>query len=587
MKRFNFNAVQKPTWEVELGDSDHTVVHLSYSYVGGQVGDVCCELTAVADDSSTNIPDTTLTITDGVKIDASTGEDSSASYYAASDYIEVADGYTYTLTRTAGTGHMYFSCKVCYYDANKNYISASGTVIDQTTADAEVAATVPIISNAAYFRLRIYSDKGKTAVGVFTLTASSGSSTAKSGWCSTGHAFVPADYEDRITALETDGGGMKNRIRTLESSASGEIVPDYVIAEANRVISEVMQKQTNSTITFLAISDMHNLESSSSIRNGNLHAGQAAKIIVDSIGLDFAAMLGDVSCGAAFSTVPGQSSNDVIKANQYIADAFKGVDNFRTNGNHDPLTVLEDGVDGNMTQGQMYALIGRYNGNGKSYFYRDYEDKKVRVIMLNTVDENNSGGAGMTAAQLLWFAQSLDLSSKSNASEWQILILSHHPLDWNQYSWGTNLMNAANILAAYLEGSSITFTEDGVTNSYNFSGKNSATIIGQIHGHLHNYKVDNIYSTLSGAIKPTSAKRIAIPNACCDRNNTYAYEDSENLNGIEYGEFQTDGTTPLTYSKTAGTAEDTAFCVVTIDLDKKKIYAHHYGAGVDRVITYG
>lgn len=30
MKRFNFNAVQKPTWEVELGDNDHTVVHLSY-----------------------------------------------------------------------------------------------------------------------------------------------------------------------------------------------------------------------------------------------------------------------------------------------------------------------------------------------------------------------------------------------------------------------------------------------------------------------------------------------------------------------------------------------------------------------------
>lgn len=147
-------------------------------------------------------------------------------------------------------------------------------------------------------------------------------------------------------------------------------------------------------------------------------------------------------------------------------------------------------------------------------------------------------------------------------------------------------MNAANILAAYLEGTSVTFTESGVSNSYNFSGKNKAKIIGQIHGHLHNYKVDSIYSTLSGKTAPTQAKRIATPNACFSRNNTYAYEESENLNGIDYGEFQADGTTPLTYNKVAGTAEDTAFCVVTVDLDEHKIYAHHYGAGVDRTIAY-
>jgi hypothetical protein len=30
MKMFDFNAVQKPTWPVKLGDTDGTVVHLSY-----------------------------------------------------------------------------------------------------------------------------------------------------------------------------------------------------------------------------------------------------------------------------------------------------------------------------------------------------------------------------------------------------------------------------------------------------------------------------------------------------------------------------------------------------------------------------
>jgi hypothetical protein len=94
----------------------------------------------------------------------------------------------------------------------------------------------------------------------------------------------------------------------------------------------------------------------------------------------------------------------------------------------------------------------------------------------------------------------------------------------------------------------------------------AAGVIAAFHGHTHNFKVD----TITG----TSIKRIAIPNACVGRENEYttAY-------GINWGE-------ATKYTKTARTAKDTSFCVVTIDLAEKKIYADHYGAGYSREVEY-
>jgi hypothetical protein len=86
-------------------------------------------------------------------------------------------------------------------------------------------------------------------------------------------------------------------------------------------------------------------------------------------------------------------------------------------------------------------------------------------------------------------------------------------------------------------------------------------VIANFHGHLHSLYVTDI----SG----TTVKRIAVPNACFGRNNEY-------------------GTEATTYNKTDnGTGKNTAFNVVSIDLTKKIIYADCFGAGYDRIISYG
>ena len=97
--------------------------------------------------------------------------------------------------------------------------------------------------------------------------------------------------------------------------------------------------------------------------------------------------------------------------------------------------------------------------------------------------------------------------------------------------------------------------------SKDFTGKNLATVVANFHGHLHSLYVTDI----SG----TTVKRIAIPNACFGRNNEY-------------------GTEATTYNKVDnGTGKNTAFNVVSIDLTKKIIYADCFGAGYDRVVSYG
>ena len=51
------------------------------------------------------------------------------------------------------------------------------------------------------------------------------------------------------------------------------------------------------------------------------------------------------------------------------------------------------------------------------------------------------------------------------------------------------------------------------------------------------------------------------------------------------GELDSDGN-PVYYKKTADSAESTSFCVFVVDRKNRKIHAVHYGAGIDREISY-
>ena len=366
-------------------------------------------------------------------------------------------------------------------------------------------------------------------------------------------------------------------ITTADSIVHADI-PEYIKAAALEVAKKVRAVQTGESITFIAMSDSHQLDSSADIITGNLHAGMAAKALAYILpNIDFACFLGDYTAGSSTTTIDeGKQHFEEINAN--IDEAFAGIPQFRTVGNHDDLHYSQAQNGSKLTQAELYQYIGSYNDGATvdpnnpqgGYCYRDFADKKLRVICLNTSDNLNAGA--ITDAQLKWFAQTaLDFSAKSNPSDWSFVVIGHHPADW--------VITPAAVLKAYVGGE--TYTSGSW--SKNFSGANSATFLGNFHGHIHNFKAGKLHYRSNTSTTPITtsefnAVRVGIPNACFLRNNEYGQNSGAEVDDIEYGD--------VTYNKTAGTAQDTAFCVIVIDRSSKAIHAFCYGAGIDREISY-
>lgn len=317
-----------------------------------------------------------------------------------------------------------------------------------------------------------------------------------------------------------------------EDGGSGNPVPEYVTAEAERLAAVVQSHQNANTVSFIICSDLHysTIYDAQRQKAALTHMGQAMGLLRKAVHIDFAAMLGDLFWDHGEDAATAQE--EIRFVNQCLAEGFAGIPNFRTRGNHE--NGYESGAD--LSDGQIFANVGSFNSGSvygnrlAGYCYRDFEDLKLRVICLNS---SEGGGCQFSAAQIAWLNSALQLETG-----WRSIILSHHPLDWGK-SGGESPIDTINAA----EG-----------------------IICALHGHIHNFKVD----TISG----TEVTRIAIPNGCDGRENEY---------GVTYG---IDWSDAATYRKAPDTAEDTSFCVVTVDLTEKKIYADHYGAGCDRVVAY-
>ena len=351
----------------------------------------------------------------------------------------------------------------------------------------------------------------------------------------------------------------KDYVDNAIASVSGG-VPSYVKEEAEATIAKSFSHgNLGRTIRFIATADSHEDSNNMSTANpnisiGNKHCGQAIKYIADRIGLDFIAFLGDATWAGTADLASAYSQsmliNDIEQFNGFIADGYKGIPNIRIVGNHDQLYTTKD-TPGRLWNSGAYDLFGRYCNGIKEipggYGYLDLESAKVRVIYLNTSDlpSETTAGAylGMTEEQVNWLAKTL-LESGDKAG-WKILILSHAPLD---------LINKSDVLTAYVNGTTY--------GSYNFANHNSAQLLSNVHGHIHCYS----YGYIGDKIR-----RFCIPNSNFQDNNHY----KDNASYAQWAD-------TVTYPKTANSGKDTAFSLVTIDLDSNMCYVDNYGAGIDR-----
>lgn len=553
---------------------------------------------------------------DNTRLSTSSDSTSTLSGFVTTPYIDISkypDGFTLKLsgidwvsvsseavTNTTGYAFHFIghntTNNLLGYTRDVDSSAINGFIMTCDVNTKEVTITTTSAFKTKYAKMR-FSGKGTSANAVVKITYMA--DVNRESWCNTGIAFVPADYEDVISKNQTDISNLNNRMTMLEKKVDtlGDTnTPAYITKEAERVAKTVYSKQNANTFTFIAISDMHHHTNNTQIATSNIHAGQGMDLVRKGVNVDFAVCLGDNGWGSGVVGDTNRATielgvNEIREANKIIDSAFRGIPNFRTMGNHDSL-IYNYTFNGNdyLDSSELFPLYGAYNRgavfhNGekeRGYCYRDFDDWKLRVICVNTSDikdltpSDSTPDVYVSGTQAKWFAESLDLSMKENADEWNILILSHTPIDW-----GVNCIYLCDILKAYIDGTSVSVVRDGVTISYNYNGKNSATIIGNCHGHNHNFLVDNLhrYTGNGNVTEPINIKRFTIPNACFTRTNEKGENDHVDILDIEYGE-------TTSYEKVANTAQDTAFCVVTVDTVARKIYADCYGAGCDRTFTY-
>lgn len=377
-------------------------------------------------------------------------------------------------------------------------------------------------------------------------------------WANTGHAFVPADYEDIINDLADRTSDLENRVDELSVGDNGTFT--YVAQEAKRVADLVQAKRTVGSLTFTAMSDTH-VEVDTTVSSYPLadnltscrDAGLGLSELQKYLKLDFAAMLGDYTWGDKAETV-AQVKKDLTYVKRCMTDGMNGIPNIWCTGNHD--INYGENSDRRMTEDELYAYLTSNNKGtiqdgdniGRNYGYIDFENQKIRCIYLNTVDVlGTSNTSGVTTAQTTWLSNvGLNFTDKANSSQWGVVILSHHCIS------GASFSSIVSALAAHQD-----------------------KIICAIHGHNHNFIAKQINGWLWS---------ICVPNVDTIRNNEAA-TSTDTAWREAYGEFDASGN-PVYYPKTQGTAKSTSFCVITIDRKNRKVHAIAYGAGIDREIGY-
>ncbi len=363
-------------------------------------------------------------------------------------------------------------------------------------------------------------------------------------------------------------------------------IVDYIHTETASVASRVRSVMQEDSIVFIALSDSHYAGDMATTADwqqgdeGNIHACMAVKALTYLLPVDFITHLGDAGKGTA------QENNDTHKKQiqdymAYMEDAAGDIPLFAAIGNHDTGIYYHNA----QTDGGVHTLPGAwlYENftalsasentviSGEScggYCYRDFPDKKLRVILMNTSENLITAQTdnGTSETQRLWVAQTLqNLNTKSDAADWGCVVLAHYALDYG------DACRASNVFKAYVNGESITL--NGTT--VNFSGGNGAKFYGQFHGHFHNFVHDDLHGfEIFGTMVPYEARRLCVPNTSYNLENSYANP----FYGISYHEDET-------YYKTPNTAEDTSFVVNVINPGQELIHSIHYGAGYDRTVS--
>lgn len=254
-----------------------------------------------------------------------------------------------------------------------------------------------------------------------------------------------------------------------------------------------LQSYGKDDFVFGVLADDHRAISENDPRLSDDYSSRAFAKVSRDLSLDANLNLGDTVL-----SVPEETNNtaDLISAFKYIP----AKDWIYVQGNHDRHIVQPI-----LTEKSYNNIVNRCHqndphyhfGNSGSYFYVDFEAKKVRVIVLDDYDigadhdEEYNHNAGFRQNQLEW----LVTTALNTPDGWQALVLVHQSPapDFPENDRAINSDQLMQILKAYVEGTSVHITARDVTYNdgtfdvdltTNFT--KPGTIVAVMSGHAHN-----------------------------------------------------------------------------------------------------
>lgn len=359
-----------------------------------------------------------------------------------------------------------------------------------------------------------------------------------------------------------------------------EYLPPYIQTMVDDMNTALLSHQTSNSLSFAFITDIH--VANTDINKGVLWSMLMSKNALNAINkkspLEMVLFNGDYLYNGVNTT-----RATVLSYYKYLNYVLENLDvtQWRGKGNHDINDIATDPAQ-HMTDEEYYQYffkytnIDKYNmeyGNiDKCYGYYDDKNRKIRFILINSVDDPEGNTEqyvkGISNEQLNFVADAL----KINEPNWGIVFVSHHALQDNivlnpdgssdEYitpsHGGTPLMGVIN---AFINKTTYSYSNiDGewaydVSVDYTNNGSNEVIAMFSGHSHADRSTVVNGYVMMA-----TSSAGISVSGK------------------------NPDGTSIV---KQQYTSTETSWDIITIDRTTKTVYADRFGGGSSRSIVYG
>lgn len=457
--------------------------------------------------------------------------------------------------------------------------------------------------NIAYMRLTLLGT-GEGAIVTINEEITEPIYVKEYDWTNTNHAFVPADYEDRIIALEEITTAQSaqltsieeintqqdERISTLEKDKDKNkslLPPEYWITAIEGKKNSIKEKQASGvdSFQFVWFSDMHgsigysNTNGAGTSSQANI--GKISQYLCDTFGIPLVATSGDIMSQASHSNV-----DSVYAEYTRCWEILKYIDIekfFAVIGNHDGawgapvdgVYYLKD-IGNRALYNEVYRKqatdFKRMFGKDGTYFYVDNFPQRMRIIMLNSHTDgdgsnddneqavfNSMRNSVYGSEQLAWLVDTL----KNTPEGFTVIAMAHQPIATSKDG---ELL--ANVLTAYKNRSaysgSVNLKGNHWGDSLESSPYNTSTItcdFSEAKGDFAAFFCGHVH------IDQINTSQYSFPWLSI----TTAGADVRDSNPVE---------------RIVGTATETAIDIVTVDRKQRKIYTTRIGAGYDREIDY-